>query len=81
MLDNKVTRPKRTPPLREVESVVISTDSFRLAVSAFSMAAKCACEQMLREDPKSPQRSRAAVDHCIDGLAALAFAQIPKVDP
>lgn len=65
--------------LVEIESVNISTVEFRRAVSAFVATAQIAAEDMKVRRHGDRDRARSVVDHSVSGLAALAFAQIPRV--
>jgi len=63
----------------ESVTTVVDTSDLRRAISALSSAANIAAEAMRCNEREDRDRGRAVIDQCISGLAALAFAQIPKV--
>ena len=62
----------------EARTTVVDTGDLRRAISALAAAANIAAEAMRCNDREDRDRGRAVIDQCTAGLAALAFAQIPK---
>ena len=70
-------KPKR-PMIVEARQVTLDPMDLRRAISAAANAAQILTAAL--ENTKSDERGRlkGAADECIAGLAALAFAQIPR---
>ena len=68
---------KRTQVVEKHETTV-DTGDLRRAISALSNAANIAAEALKEGQQTERHRSRQVISECTAGLAALAFAQIPK---
>jgi hypothetical protein len=66
------------PRTVEAETVTLSTQDFRRAVSAAANTTKVLTSALKLADPDGGGQIKLAADECIDGLAALAFVQIPR---
>lgn len=65
--------------ITEAATVTLDAGDFRRAVSAAANAAKTLTATMeFTSTPQDRERLKRAADECIDGLAALAFAQIRR---
>ena len=63
----------------EAAIVELDTGDFRVAVSAAANAAKICTAALEHTQQTERGRFKGAADECIDGLAALAFAQIRRI--
>lgn len=64
--------------LSEAQTATVDVGDLRRAISAFVNAASVAAEALKVGDGDQRQRGRVVIDDCVSGLAALAFALIPK---
>jgi hypothetical protein len=62
----------------EARTVMLDVQDFRRAVSAAANTTKILTSALELADPDGGGQIKLAADECIDGLAALAFAQIPR---
>ena len=76
-----MTTRKRFAVPCEARTTTVDTQQLRLAISALANAAGVAAEALKVGDGDQRARGRAVIDDCVAGLAALAFAQIPKETP
>lgn len=67
------------PTTTEAPTITLNTGEFRRAVSAAANAAKTLTAALEFTSQDERNRLKGAADECIDGLAALAFAQIRRV--
>jgi hypothetical protein len=65
--------------ITEAATVTLDTEQFRRAVSAAANAAKTLTAALEFTSQDERNRLKGAADECIDGLAALAFAQIRRM--
>jgi hypothetical protein len=67
--------------LVEKQTTTVDTGDLRRAISALVASASIAAEALRVSERGERDRMRAVIDHSTAGLAALAFAQIPKEKP
>ena len=64
--------------ITEAVTVTLDSGDFRRAVSAATNAARCLTAVLEFTKQEDRSRLKNAADECIDGLAALALAQIRR---